>query len=40
MSIAQEIQMRGKSQKIKKGHDTMFLKVEEHPPMDGDIYED
>jgi hypothetical protein len=39
MSFPQERQMREESQKIKKEHDTMFPEIEEHPPTDGDIYE-
>jgi hypothetical protein len=31
--------MREQWQKVKREHDTMFPKVEEHPPTDGDIYE-
>jgi hypothetical protein len=31
--------MREQRQKVKKEHDTKFVEVEEHPLMDGDIYE-
>jgi hypothetical protein len=39
MSSPQERQMREQRQKVKREHDTKFLKVEDHSPMDGDIYE-
>ncbi len=32
--------MREQRQKVKREHDIRFLKVEEHSPMNGDIYED
>jgi hypothetical protein len=32
--------MREQRQKVKKEHDTKFLKVEEYPPTNGNIYED
>jgi hypothetical protein len=35
-----KIELREQMQKVKKEHDTRFLDVEEHPLMDGDIYED
>ncbi len=40
MSSPHEKQMREYKQKVKWEHDTRFVKVEEHSPMDGDIYED
>jgi hypothetical protein len=39
MSSPHERHMREQRQKVKKEHDTRFLEVEEHPLMDGDIYE-
>jgi hypothetical protein len=32
--------MREQRQKVKREHDTRFLKGEEHLQMDGDVYED
>jgi hypothetical protein len=32
--------MKEQRQKVKREHDTKFLEVEEHPLMNGDIYED
>jgi hypothetical protein len=32
--------MKEENQKIKKDHDTKSPEVEEHPLIDGDIYED
>jgi hypothetical protein len=40
MSSSHEKQMREQRQKVKREHDTRFIKAEEHSPMDGDIYED
>jgi hypothetical protein len=32
--------MRESMQKVKREHDIRILEIEEHPQMDGDIYED
>jgi hypothetical protein len=40
MSPPYERQMREQKKNIKKEHDTKSPKVEEHPPMEGDIYGD
>ncbi len=39
MTSPQERQLKEYKQKVKKEHDTRFLKGEEHLHMDGDIYE-
>ncbi len=40
MSPPYERQMREQKKNIKKEHDTKSPKVEENPPMEGDIYGD
>jgi hypothetical protein len=40
MSSPHERHIRKQRQKIKKEHDTRFLEVEEHPLMEGEVYED
>ncbi len=39
-SFPQDRQMREQEQKVKREHDTKSPEVEEHPLMDGNMYED